>query len=365
VSTPFGGSGKSGPDGGEPEKGSNGEPPGGGFGRGPHVSPNPAADGGPYPDPRSAFLLTVATFLLTGLVGVFFLGLGAVVAIGIGQAIAVGAIGTMAARRVPEPQAERIGLRSFDPRALPLLLCLVPAILLASELDNIATDWSVGGEGASTESSIEPDRDAGDGVVDGDSDAAAPDPARENGAAEETLNPAEEAALEALQVDLDDPWTLAQAFVISVGITPIVEEFFFRGVVQQSLVARLGLVRGVGFVAVLYTLPHLPAVATFPRFLAGILSAFGMGCLLGLVRIATGSILASILLASLTAAVGIVAFAVREDLPLPGMNVEGTHLPVTVTLASLLVVAWATRALCQEAKKSFEADRSRRAPPQA
>jgi membrane protease YdiL (CAAX protease family) len=179
--------------------------------------------------------------------------------------------------------------------------------------------------------------------------------ASENGATEVELSP-EEVALEELRVDLDDPWTLAQAFVISVGITPVVEEFFFRGVLQQSLVARLGLARGIGFVALLYTLPHLPAVATLPRFLAGIVSAFGIGCLLGLVRVATGSILASIILASLTAGVGILSFAVRENLPLPGMNVEGTHLPITVTIASIVVVAWAAHAVYEEATKKFEAE---------
>jgi membrane protease YdiL (CAAX protease family) len=328
-----------------------------------------APDGGPYPDPRSAFLLTVATFVASGFIGIFFLGLGAVAAIGIGQAVAVGTIATISAKRIPEPQAERIGLRSFDPRALPMVLCLVPAILLGSELDNYATDWSP----VDVEAGLEAEEDAGSSVdsVGGpfeetadDASAEASDMpfpgvgegfASENGATEVELSP-EEVALEELRVDLDDPWTLAQAFVISVGITPVVEEFFFRGVLQQSLVARLGLARGIGFVALLYTLPHLPAVATLPRFLAGIVSAFGIGCLLGLVRVATGSILASIILASLTAGVGILSFAVRENLPLPGMNVEGTHLPITVTIASIVVVAWAAHAVYEEATKKFEAE---------
>ena len=336
-----------------------------------------APDGGPYPDPRSAFLLTVATFVASGFIGIFFLGLGAVAANGIGQAVAVGTIATISAKRIPEPQAERIGLRSFDPRALPMVLCLVPAILLGSELDNYATDWSP----VDVEAGLEAEEDAGSSVdsVGGPFEETADDAsaeaaenasneaaskafpgigegfASENGATEVELSP-EAVALEELRVDLDDPWTLAQAFVISVGITPVVEEFFFRGVLQQSLVARLGLARGIGFVALLYTLPHLPAVATLPRFLAGIVSAFGIGCLLGLVRVATGSILASIILASLTAGVGILSFAVRENLPLPGMNVEGTHLPITVTIASIVVVAWAAHAVYEEATKKFEAE---------
>jgi len=324
-----------------------------------------AADGGPYPDPRSAFMLTVGAFFASGLVGVFFIGLGAVVAIGLGQAIAVGAIATLASKRVAEPQASRMGLRGFDLNSLPLVLCLVPAILLASELDNYASDFTP----TSAHESDAGDSDYGmgteidrddEGGVDSDAPAsseAGDEPEAGPFGAERELSEVEREALAQFEVDLEDPWTIAQAFVISVGITPIIEEFFFRGVMQQSLVARLGLVRGVGFVALLYTLPHLPAVATVPRFFAGLVSAFGMGCLLGLVRIATGSILGSILLASLAASVSIFAFAVRERLPLPGMNIDGTHLPVTVTLASLIIVAWAANSVYIEAKRRFEAEK--------
>jgi hypothetical protein len=152
-----------------------------------------------------------------------------------------------------------------------------------------------------------------------------------------------------LGIDPTDPWTIAQAFVIYVGIAPVVEEFFFRGVLQQGAVARLGLVRGVGFVALLYTLFHLPAVPVASRFLMGALSSFGLGCLLGLVRAATGSILGPMLLASVWAAVGILAFALEERLPLQGMNVPGTHLPVLITLASGALVAWVAQTLYQEA----------------
>ena len=185
-----------------------------------------APDGGPYPDPRSAFLLTVATFVASGFIGIFFLGLGAVAAIGIGQAVAVGTIATISAKRIPEPQAERIGLRSFDPRSLPMILCLVPAILLGSELDNYATDWSP----VDVEAGLEAAEDAGSSVdsVAGPFEETANDAsaeaaenasneaaskafpgigegfASENGATEVELSP-EAVALEELRVDLDDP----------------------------------------------------------------------------------------------------------------------------------------------------------------
>ena len=291
------------------------------------------SDGGPFPDPRSALVLTIGAILATALMAVVFIGLGAIAAIGLGHALAVGAIATWAARRVAEPQTERIGLRGFDLRLLPLILCLVPIVLLASELDNVAAD-------ASPELT-EPAETRADAPVD---DAGA-------GAGESGEDPL------GLDIDLDDPWTIAQAFVIYVGIAPVIEEFFFRGVLQQGLVARLGLVRGVGLVALLFTLFHLPVASSLPRLLMRLLSSFGMGAVLGLVRLATGSILGSILLSSLWAAIGILSFALEDDVALPGMNVEGTHLPLGVTFVSLLLVAWAIRIVYEQAQRRLRDER--------
>jgi membrane protease YdiL (CAAX protease family) len=295
-----------------------------------------APDGGPYPDLRGALLLTIGAILATGLIGLFFFGLGAMAAIGIGHAIAVGAIATLAAKRVAEPQADRIGLRSFDPKVLPLVLCLVPAILLANELDNFATDWS-------TPQTENTERFEIDSLARDTFETTAPE--QDAGQASEARK---------LGVDLKDPWTVAQAFIIYVGIAPVVEEFFFRGVLQQGIVARLGLVRGVAFVAFLYSLFHLPAVPVLSRFLLGVISSFGMGCLLGLVRVATGSVLGSIVLASSWAAIGIASFALENRVPLPGMNVEDTHLPISVAIASVGLVVWALRAVYGAAERRLE-----------
>ena len=298
------------------------------------------SDGGPFPDPRSALVLTIGAILATALMAVVFIGLGAIAAIGLGHALAVGAIATWAARRVAEPQAERIGLRGFDLRLLPLILCLVPIVLLARELDNVAAD-------ASPELA-EPAETRADAPVD-DAGAGAGAGAGESGeSGEDPLG---------LDIDLDDPWTIAQAFVIYVGIAPVIEEFFFRGVLQQGLVARLGLVRGVGLVALLFTLFHLPVASSVPRLLMRLLSSFGMGAVLGLVRLATGSILGSILLSSLWAAIGILSFALEDDVALPGMNVEGTHLPLGVTFVSLLLVAWAIRIVYEQAQRRLRDER--------
>jgi membrane protease YdiL (CAAX protease family) len=302
------------------------------------MTTNPGTpDGGPYPDPRGALLLTLGAILATGLVGVFFFGLGAMAAIGIGHAIAVGAIATLAAKRVAEPQADRIGLRGFDPHSLPILLCLVPAVLLASELDNFATEWSTPQAEITERFEIEsPARD--------EFETAAPEEA------DPQTSETPEIDLD-IDFDLSDPWTLAQALVIYVGIAPVIEEFFFRGVLQQGIIARLGLNRGVAFVALLYTLFHLPAMPVLSRFLLGVVSSFAMGCLLGIARVATGSVLGPILLASSWAAIGILSMALEDRLPLPGMNVDGTHLPISIAFASVALVAWALRTLYGEAEQ--------------
>ena len=338
--------------------------------------PSGAPDGGPYPDPRTAFWLTLAGVLGTGFVGIFFFDLGMLAAVGIGHALAVGAIASFAAQRVAEPQTERMGLRGFDPGHLPMLLCLVPAILVVSELDNFAMDLSPETAVQLLESATPLGQEFGLEVR-GDEDTS--ERLSAGGLPSEPENPetrpaagANEAAatrgdgregaaatpepLEIPLVDPSDPWTIAQAFVISVGIAPLVDEFFFRGVIQQSMVARLGLMRGIAFVALLYTTFHLPAFPQLPRLLMGLLSSFGLGMTLGLVRAATGSILAPILLAGSWSAVGVAAMALQDRLPLPGLNVDGTHLPLLVGLGSFGVVAWALSETAQEAERRHEAE---------
>jgi membrane protease YdiL (CAAX protease family) len=334
--------------------------------------PDRHASSGPYPDVRSALFLTLLAMLAAAVVGVFFLGFGTLAAVGIGQALGVGGVATWAARRVAEPQAEHLGLRPLDARALPIVLCLAPAILLASELDNLAGDWSRERESrgaAYLESEIVEDEDRdrplpqatmdenasndGQPVPSAALEADAGDRVGPGSAApEETAVASEDDEEMPPLVDPKDPWSLLQAFVIFVGIAPVVEEFLFRGVIQQGLVARLGLARGVGLVALLWALLRPAPIDDLARFVAAGLSFVALGWLLGIVRIATGSILGSITLASIWAAIGLGSLALQDRLDLPGMNVEGTHLPWSVTLASAFVVAWAASTLYREAAES-------------
>lgn len=307
----------------------------------------------PYPDIRSAFTLTLLAMLAAAFTGIAFIDFGILAAVGIGQAIGVGAVATMGAKRVAEPQAVRLGLRALDTRAIPVILCLAPAILVVSELDNFATDWS----GSATPTEISR-------PTENVEEPEAPIVVEE---VEEKIedNPGERIAIDeapreptAPLINTDDPWSLLSAFVVMVGISPVVEEFLFRGVIQQGLVARMGLLRGVAMVALLWTLLRPAPLAGVARFLTAAVASFGLGWLLGMVRIASRSILGSILLASAWAGVGLIAVALEDRLPLPGMNVEGTHLPWSVTIASVLLVGWAGWAIYQEADKNFRNERA-------
>lgn len=308
----------------------------------------------PFPDVRSALLLTVGASLAGGLIGVVFIDLGLLAAQGLGTAIGIGGVATLAARRIAEPQAARIGMTALSWRAWPMILCLLPAVLVASELDNFAFDWSPKPESASP--SATPAEDAGNagaGPANPDAkatvaeeaakraDAPAPAPVAEERDAK-TPAPDEAEPLEPL-IDPNSPFSLMEGLIVFVGITPVVHEFLFRGVLQQGLVGQLGLSRGLVVTALLSTILRLPYSPTIARFVAAYLISFGMSWLLGLVRAATGSILGSIVLASLWAAVGFAALALEGRMALAGINVEGTHLPVAVTIASVLLVAWAAQ----------------------
>lgn len=188
----------------------------------------------PYPDIRSAFTLTLLAMLAAAFTGVAFIDFGLLAALGIGQAIGVGAVATMGAKRVAEPQAERLGLRALDLKSIPTILCLAPAVFLVSELDNFAADWSAGQIELESEE-IREDSYALDIAADGDVGVGIGSEVEVQNSIDDEPPSAElEAELQAPLINPDDPWSLLSAFVVLVGISPVVEEFLFRGVIQQD-----------------------------------------------------------------------------------------------------------------------------------
>lgn len=248
----------------------------------------------PFPGPLAAVWLTVGSWLLTGIVlGALVGPLGPVPALGLGLAVGLGVTGTLAARRVPPPQAERIGLQGFALRLLPAVLLLVPAVLLTSELDNVVRAL---------------------------------------------LPPAAPPEVPADAARTMDELAFETALVM-VGIAPVVEEFFFRGVLQQGLTALGGAWRGIAGAALLYALGHGNLVATPAAWLSTLLSGFLVGLLLGGLRHVSGSVAAPLLLSMTMQAVGFASLQLRDEFPIAGFNGPGDHTPIAWLAAAAGSVA--------------------------
>jgi membrane protease YdiL (CAAX protease family) len=257
----------------------------------------------PFPPLLTAIWLTVGSWLVTLLVlAAFVEPLGPIAALGLGTVAGFGVMGSLAARRVPPPQAERIGLRGFSPRLLLPLLLLVPLVLLASEIDNVVRVLL---------------------------------PAADPGAAPGGEN-------------LDAGLFALEAGLVMVGIAPVVEEFFFRGVVQQGLIAAGGPGRGIFLAALLYALGHGNLVGTPAEWLSATLGALLTGVVLGYLRFAARSLLAPILLSMTMSGAGLAAARLRELLPIPGFNAGGDHTPIPWLLGAAGCVALGLALLSRE-----------------
>jgi membrane protease YdiL (CAAX protease family) len=261
----------------------------------------------PSPSPAGAVALTGLAWGVMMLVAVIATpATGITLGLALGSALGLGGAGTLAARALPKPAERRIGLRGFAPRLLLPVLLLVPAVLLASELDN----WI-----QRLFPAVEP------------ADAAASEPAL---------------GLAALEVVL-----------FAVLLRPVLEEFFFRGVIQQGVVAALGPVRGVALTAVLFGLVRASFGLFDPyRVLSLGLQAFLDGLLLGGLRLASGSILPGALLQMLGGAAGFAALAWQEALPIPGFNTGSGHTPLAWLAPAALSVALGVGTLVKMVKKS-------------
>jgi len=260
----------------------------------------------PTPGPLGALLLTGFAWSVLVLVAALVApAAGGTPALALGLLLGFGGAGTLAARTLPPPAELRIGLVGFAPRLLPALALLVPIVLLASELDNqVAAQLFPGAKAAAT-----------------------PDPA---------LGP-----LDMLQ------WAL-----LTVLLQPVLEEFFFRGVVQQGVVAALGPGRGVLLAAALFALVRTSLFAPDAYHATSLgLQALCTGLLLGFVRLASGSILPGVLLLTAIEGLGVLSYELRETLPITGFNAGGPHTPVVFLLPAALCVATGLFLLARHARQ--------------
>ncbi|MDG2332806.1 MAG: CPBP family intramembrane metalloprotease [Myxococcota bacterium] len=267
-----------------------------------------------FPGPFAAFMLALAGLFAASFVASIAIASGLIerssitAAMGVGYALGLGGMATLASQRVPQPHSLRLGLQGFSPQILGALLCLLPVVFLVSELDNY---WKI----------LMP------------------------------ITPEFEELREEMEALMkpDSPYALAETTTVALGIVPIVEGFFFFGVILQGLVDRLGRLRGLFLTAVLYSLVHFPASGAPGDTLVPLTTWLTLGALMGLARLASGSILPPILLATAFSAIHLAADLGRDSLPIPGFNAPGAHTSGTILIVALISVTLGVRQLWAEA----------------
>ncbi len=260
----------------------------------------------PFPSPIHAALLTVMGLFLSGAVATAISDwMSPTAALGFGTAVGLGVTGALGAASIPPPHGPRVGLRGFALRNLLPILLLVPTAFLASEVDNVMK-------------ALLPAPDAAQVVQD-------------------VLD----------KVPTNTELALIETSVVAVGIVPLVEEWFFRGVLQQGLVGTVGPRLGIALTALLFAFGH--GLGESPQsFAASFAQMSVVGLVLGYLRHATGSILPSTLLHAAINGLGVVSLAMPSALAIPGYDAPGPHTPLALLVPSFLAVSLGLWLLARE-----------------
>ena len=230
-------------------------------------------------------------------------------ALGIAVTLGYGLVGALALRGEDRPWATAIGLRPFPPRCLLSIVLLVPGVLLAMEIQGLVrlAFGRAGGVGI-----FEWSR----GLVTGASGLP-----------------------------------LLDGIFLFVVLFPAVSEWFFRGVLQHRLVVRLGATRGVLLTSLLYALAVAGARSPVGSWVAVVSATFGLGLLLGAVRMTSGSVVAAALLHGGFNLVGVVGWLISQSTPIPSFTAPGSSLPVVVLVPAMLSVAAGSTLLWRHGKR--------------
>jgi membrane protease YdiL (CAAX protease family) len=251
----------------------------------------------PFPTPLNAALLTMMGIFFTTAITVMISEWATpTAAVGIAIVLGLGGAGLLGAANIPAPHAERVGLRGLRRQQLLPLLLLLPIALLASEVDN----------GISL---LFPAPDAQQVV-------------------EETID----------KLPTDTSLSVLETLIVAVGLVPVVEEWFFRGVLQQGLVASMGAVGGILVTALFFALGHGAGLSP-QAWGALVAQTLVLGISFGYARHQTGSLLAPILLHIGVNGMAVAAMAAPLVIVVPGYNAPGVHTPLSVLLPAIVSVA--------------------------
>ena len=257
--------------------------------------PDPQRDETPQLTPGFALLATVAVAFLQLLILAVLVGPsgeGSAGRLGIATIVSYGVLFAIAVPRIPPPPSDYLGFVRPVERGFTAALFLLPSVLLVSEVDNLLR-------------------------------AVWPNPEGQ----------AAQAPLAGL--------ALFETAIVLIAVLPVIEEIFFRGLLQPRLVESFGRVGGITATAALAGLAWL-GVSAGPWVAVGIVCN---GLVLGLLRESSRSILPG-LLANVSLGVCRVA-AVQSAFGIPGFDdMTADHTPLAWLVPAALLTGVGLR-LCQ------------------
>jgi len=252
----------------------------------------------PFPGPLVAIALAAAAW------GTFHYWfqiaasrLDAVAAVTFALAIAYGLVGVLALPQVRRPWRARLGIVPMKPKYLLHVALLLPALFVGLELQAVVR--------------LVAGRSGGVGIY-------------------------------VWNRELVASWTpgsLIGVALLVVVVSPVLTEWFFRGVVQQGLVERLGPMRGLLLTSALTALPQAAPRDDPWVWLAVVLSVTCWGFVASMLRITTGSLVAPIVVHAGWNALWLAMVLRAESMPIPAFTVSGASLPVAIALPAALCVA--------------------------
>ena len=216
------------------------------------------------------FLATVFLAALTGKNSVSLAGIGMIV--GYGTAV------LLAVPRISSPPERWLGFVKPPAVAWFAAILLIPAVMLASELDNVVKTFL-------------------------------PAPTREP---RPTLSGFE----------------LVELAVFLIAVVPAAYEIFFRGILHPPLVARLGVTRGVAVLACIAGVGGaVYSLTSIPEFVAALIQGTALALVIGVLRHCSGSLWPCL---ALSVGIGVISWlAAQSTFGIPGFDdISAAHTPL-------------------------------------
>ena len=255
----------------------------------------PSSTDTPFPGPFTAIAMTAVAWGTFHYWSQITQGrLGVLASLAFSALVAYGLVGALALPQVPRPWAKRLGMAPLAPRHVAHVVLLLAAFAVGLELQ-AAVRFAAG-------------RPGGVGLY----------------------------TLSRGLITTESTWGIVVVFVI---LIPVVTEWFFRGVVQQGLVARLGPTRGLLMTAALTASLHAGPREDPAVWIAVVLSAGWWALVAGALRLTTGSLLAPILVHAGWNAMWVVAVLTADSAPIPALTAQGASLPIFILVPAVVAVA--------------------------